>query len=155
MGRIVVVAAPERVGEWQEAPWLRDRGRVVDVVAGGPTRQVSVANGVRRLAELDPDGGDRTVLVHDGARPLASPALVDAVAAAVEAHGAALPVLPVAETLKRVEDGRVIETVDRATLARGPDATGSAPGAAAPRVGDVPARWRARVHRRGRAARGL
>ena len=35
-----------------------------------------MANGVRRLAALDPDGGDRPVLVHDGARPLASPALV-------------------------------------------------------------------------------
>jgi 2-C-methyl-D-erythritol 4-phosphate cytidylyltransferase / 2-C-methyl-D-erythritol 2,4-cyclodiphosphate synthase len=116
VGRIVVVAAPERVAEWQEATWVRDLDAVVDVVAGGPSRQVSVANGVRRLTELDPDGGDRTVLVHDGARPLASPALVDAVTAAVETHGAALPVLPVVETLKRVEDGRVIETVDRATL---------------------------------------
>jgi 2-C-methyl-D-erythritol 4-phosphate cytidylyltransferase / 2-C-methyl-D-erythritol 2,4-cyclodiphosphate synthase len=116
VGRIVVVAAPERVAEWQEAAWVRDLDAVVDVVAGGPSRQVSVANGVRRLTELDPDGGDRTVLVHDGARPLASPALVDAVTAAVETHGAALPVLPVVETLKRVEDGRVIETVDRATL---------------------------------------
>ena len=116
VARIVVVASPDRVGEWQEAPWIRCPGADVDVVAGGPTRQVSVANGVRRLAEVDPDGGDRTVLVHDGARPLASPALVDAVAAAVAAHGAALPVLPVAETLKRIEDGRVIETVDRATL---------------------------------------
>jgi 2-C-methyl-D-erythritol 4-phosphate cytidylyltransferase/2-C-methyl-D-erythritol 2,4-cyclodiphosphate synthase len=117
VGRIVVVTTSERVGEWHDAPWLRDVDAVIDVVAGGPTRQVSVANGVRRLAGLDPEGGDRTVLVHDGARPLASRALVDAVAAAVEAHGAALPVLPVAETLKRVEDGRVIETVDRATLA--------------------------------------
>ncbi len=117
VGRIVVVTSPDRVGEWQQAPWLRAVERVVAVIAGGPTRQVSVANGVRRLAELDPDGGDRPVLVHDGARPLASPALVDAVVAAVEAHGAALPVLPVAETLKRVEDGRVVETVDRATLA--------------------------------------
>jgi 2-C-methyl-D-erythritol 4-phosphate cytidylyltransferase / 2-C-methyl-D-erythritol 2,4-cyclodiphosphate synthase len=115
--RIVVVTSPDRVGEWRDAPWLRAVDRVVAVVAGGSTRQVSVANGVRRLAELDPDGGARPVLVHDGARPLASPALVDAVAAAVEAHGAALPVLPVAETLKRVEDGRVVETVDRATLA--------------------------------------
>ena len=115
--RIVVVAALERVGEWRDAAWLRDAPCDVDVVAGGPTRQVSVANGVRRLAELDPDGGDRTVLVHDGARPLASPTLVEAVAAAVEAHGAALPVLPVADTLKRVKDGRVVETVDRATLA--------------------------------------
>jgi 2-C-methyl-D-erythritol 4-phosphate cytidylyltransferase/2-C-methyl-D-erythritol 2,4-cyclodiphosphate synthase len=115
--RIVVVAAPERVGEWRDAAWLRGAQADVDVVAGGPTRQVSVATGVRRLAELDPGGADRTVLVHDGARPLASPALVEAVAAAVEAHGAALPVLPVAETLKRVKDGRVVETVDRATLA--------------------------------------
>ena len=89
---------------------------IVAVVAGGPTRQVSVANGVRHLAALDPEGGDRPVLVHDGARPLASAALVEAVVAAVEAHGAALPVLPVAETLKRVEDGRVVETVDRASL---------------------------------------
>ena len=117
VARIVVVTTPERVGEWQGAPWLRDVEAVVDVIAGGPTRQVSVANGVRRLDGLDPDGGERPVLVHDGARPLASPALVDAVAAAVEAYGAALPVLPVAETLKRVEDGRVVETVDRATLA--------------------------------------
>jgi 2-C-methyl-D-erythritol 4-phosphate cytidylyltransferase / 2-C-methyl-D-erythritol 2,4-cyclodiphosphate synthase len=116
VSRIVVVAAPERVAAWREAPWARDLDAVVDVVAGGPTRQVSVANGVRHLAELDPDGGDRTVLVHDGARPLVSPALVESVAAAVEAHGAALPVLPVSETIKRVEDGRVIETVDRTTL---------------------------------------
>ena len=116
VSRIVVVAAPERVAAWREAPWARDLDAVVDVVAGGPTRQVSVANGVRHLAELDPDGGDRTMLVHDGARPLVSPALVESVAAAVEAHGAALPVLPVTETIKRVEDGRVIETVDRTTL---------------------------------------
>ena len=46
-----------------------------------------------------------------------SPALVTAVAEAVAAHGAAIPVQPVAETLKRVHDGRVVETVDRSTLA--------------------------------------
>ena len=114
-----------------------------------------MANGVRRLAELDPDGGARPVLVHDGARPLASPALVDAVVAAVEAHGAALPVLPVAETLKRVEDGRVVETVDRATLAAAQTPQGARRELLLRRVGRVPARGRARVHRRGRAARGL
>jgi len=111
--RLILVAAPERVGEWQAAPWLPDG---VEVVAGGQTRQVSVANGVRRLHTLDAAGGDRPVLVHDGARPLASPALVGAVAEAVRAHGAAIPVLPVAETIKRVEEGIVLETVDRSAL---------------------------------------
>jgi 2-C-methyl-D-erythritol 4-phosphate cytidylyltransferase/2-C-methyl-D-erythritol 2,4-cyclodiphosphate synthase len=56
------------------------------------------------------------VLVHDGARPLAASGLVTAVAAAVVAHGAAIPVIPVAETLKRVGEGMVLETVDRSML---------------------------------------
>jgi len=76
-----------------------------------------VAAGVRWLDAADPAGRDRPVLVHDGARPLVTPALVGAVAAAVSRHGAAIPVVPVAETLKRVEDGRVAGTVDRAGLA--------------------------------------
>ena len=113
--RLIVVTAPERVAEWRAAPWLP--AAVTEVVAGGATRQQSVAAGVRRLDALDPAGRDRPVLVHDGARPLVSPALVAAVAAAVERHGAALPVLPVAETLKRVGDGLVLGTVDRSTLA--------------------------------------
>ena len=113
--RLVLVTAPERVAAWRDAPWLP--GSVTAVVPGGATRQASVAAGVRWLASVDPDGGDRPVLVHDGARPLVSPALVAAVVAAVERDGAALPVLPVAETLKRVADGRIVETVDRAALA--------------------------------------
>lgn len=121
--RIVVVAAPERVAWLRDAPWLP--ARVVAIVVGGARRQESVAAGVRALAALDASGGplarddgdERPVLVHDGARPLVTPALVDAVARAVRSGGAALPVLPVAETLKRVADGRVHETVDRAMLA--------------------------------------
>jgi 2-C-methyl-D-erythritol 4-phosphate cytidylyltransferase/2-C-methyl-D-erythritol 2,4-cyclodiphosphate synthase len=113
--RLVLVAARERVVGWRAAPWLP--AGVTAVVEGGATRQASVAAGVRRLAQLDPRGGDRPVLVHDGARPLASTALIEAVIEAVASHGAAVPVLPVAETLKRVDDGRVIETVDRSMLA--------------------------------------
>jgi 2-C-methyl-D-erythritol 2,4-cyclodiphosphate synthase len=54
---------------------------------------------------VTPSHADRVVLVHDGARPLVTPALVDAVARAAEEHGAAIPVLPVAETVKRVVEG--------------------------------------------------
>lgn len=111
--RIVVVTAAGRVAELASAGWLPRS--VVAVVAGGDRRQESVAAGVRAL----PAGGteDGVILVHDGARPLATPGLVARVAAAAAAGGAAIPVLPVAETLKRVEEGRIVATVDRAPLA--------------------------------------
>jgi len=113
--RLILVTAPERVEAVTADPLT---GGMADaVVAGGATRQQSVAAGVRFLDSVDPDGFGRPVLVHDGARPLATPALVAAVAEAAAVHGAALPVLPVAETLKRVGDGLVQETVDRSTLA--------------------------------------
>lgn len=112
--RVIVVVAPGRVDEVASADWLPAG---TEVVAGGATRQVSVAAGVRHLQRTDPAGGDRPVLVHDGARPLVSVALVDAIAEAVERHGAAIPVLSVSETLKRIDGDRVVETVDRSTLA--------------------------------------
>jgi 2-C-methyl-D-erythritol 4-phosphate cytidylyltransferase / 2-C-methyl-D-erythritol 2,4-cyclodiphosphate synthase len=115
LGRLVLVTTPGRVAEVAAADWLPPR--VDAVVAGGATRQASVAAGVRRVEALDPGHPDRPVLVHDGARPLVSPALLAAVAEAVAEHGSAIPVLPVAETLKRVGEGLVLETVDRATLA--------------------------------------
>ncbi len=115
VGRLVLVAAPDRVDALASASWLP--AAVDAVVAGGATRQVSVAAGVRHLDDVDPTGGDRPVLIHDGARPLVSTALVEAVAATVIRHGAAIPVVPVTETLKRVGDGMVHETVDRSVLA--------------------------------------
>ncbi len=138
--RIVVVVAPGRAEDWRSR--LTDVPRVVAVVAGGARRQESVAVGLAELDGLDgvvragradvrrgggrARGGptpqpsppvDRVVLVHDGARPLVSPALIERVARAAAEHGAAIPVLPVAETLKRLEGDRIVETVDRATLA--------------------------------------
>jgi 2-C-methyl-D-erythritol 4-phosphate cytidylyltransferase / 2-C-methyl-D-erythritol 2,4-cyclodiphosphate synthase len=116
--RILLVTAPDRVEALRAAPWLPDS--VVAVVPGGDRRQASVALGLEALDRLDPDGAAdpaRVVLVHDGARPLVTPALVAAVAAAAARHGAAIPVLPVAETLKQVRDGVVTGTVDRSTLA--------------------------------------
>jgi 2-C-methyl-D-erythritol 4-phosphate cytidylyltransferase / 2-C-methyl-D-erythritol 2,4-cyclodiphosphate synthase len=121
--RIVVVTAKERIADVRTASWLSTR--VVAVAEGGARRHESVAAGLRALDELDRQGdSDRRgttdegiVLVHDGARPLPSPGLVAAVFAAAVGYGAAIPVLPVAETVKRVEDGRVVATVDRSSLA--------------------------------------
>ena len=121
--RIVLVVPAEHVAGDAAAAWLPDS--VVAVVAGGPRRQDSVAAGIRWLDDHDgrldqgasDDRRDRVILVHDGARPLVTAALVDGVAAAAGEHGAAIPVLAVAETLKRVVDGRIVETVERASLA--------------------------------------
>jgi 2-C-methyl-D-erythritol 4-phosphate cytidylyltransferase/2-C-methyl-D-erythritol 2,4-cyclodiphosphate synthase len=77
-----------------------------DVVAGGARRGASVLAGVRASSSA-------VVLVHDGARPLVTAALVDAVASAARRHGAAIPVLPVAETLKRLVGDWIGGTVDR------------------------------------------
>src|SRR5262249_59516163 len=69
-----------------------------------------------RLALDATPHGARVILVHDAVRPFITRALVDAVLAAARADGAAICALPVAETVKRVRDGVVEATVDRAGL---------------------------------------
>jgi 2-C-methyl-D-erythritol 4-phosphate cytidylyltransferase len=90
-----------------EAKWTGAPG--VLVAAGGATRSDSVRAGL----VLVPDDVE-IVIVHDAARPLASRALFELVVQAV-ADGAdgAVPALPVSDTVKRVHDGRVVETVPR------------------------------------------
>lgn len=85
----------------------------VDVVAGGETRQRSVAQALAAAPSTYP-----IVLVHDAARAFAPPELIERVAAAVrDGHDAVIPVLPVVDTVKRVDDaGHVVETVHRADL---------------------------------------
>jgi 2-C-methyl-D-erythritol 4-phosphate cytidylyltransferase/2-C-methyl-D-erythritol 2,4-cyclodiphosphate synthase len=111
--RIVVITSAERRAEVAAAGWLP--ASVVDVVAGGERRQESVYAG---FAAFDRHGADETgvVLIHDAARPLVERSLVAAVAGAVADHGAAIPVVPVAETLKRIDGGLVGTTVDRTGL---------------------------------------
>jgi 2-C-methyl-D-erythritol 4-phosphate cytidylyltransferase len=84
----------------------------VRVATGGATRSASVRSGLQCVPE-DAD----VVVVHDAARPLATPALFARVVAAVRAGAdAAVPGLPVTDTVKRVRDERVIETVPRDDL---------------------------------------
>ncbi len=82
-------------------------------VFGGATRQASVLAGLQALQPAKPE----IVLVHDAARPFASAALVARAVDAGMQCGAAIPVLPVTDTVKRVDDsGRVVETLERAAL---------------------------------------
>ena len=88
--------------------------KIVDIVRGGERRQDSVWQGFRLLAGAAPE----VVLVHDGARPLVGADLVTRVVAAARAAGAAVPVLPVEDTIKEVGEGRIAATVDRTRLFR-------------------------------------
>ncbi|BFM26121.1 2-C-methyl-D-erythritol 4-phosphate cytidylyltransferase [Microbacterium sp. che218] len=91
-----------------------DRGELVTVVTGGATRQQSVAAGLAALwGDVD------TVLVHDAARALTPAAVFERVVAALDDGAVAvIPVLPVVDTIKRVDGaGRVVAAVDRSELA--------------------------------------
>ncbi|ALJ37297.1 bifunctional 2-C-methyl-D-erythritol 4-phosphate cytidylyltransferase/2-C-methyl-D-erythritol 2,4-cyclodiphosphate synthase [Azospirillum brasilense] len=83
-------------------------------VAGGASRQDSVRNGLEALADSAPG----LVLIHDAARPLIDSDTINAVIAALDTHPAALAAVPVADTLKRGDDGLVAGTVDRSGLWR-------------------------------------
>ena len=86
----------------------------VRLVEGGASRDASVLAGLQALEGT----GAQRVLIHDGARPLVSPALIDRLVAALEAHDGAAPALPVTDALWRGAAGLVSGTVDRAGLYR-------------------------------------
>jgi 2-C-methyl-D-erythritol 4-phosphate cytidylyltransferase len=110
---VVVAAPPDHVAEVTAA---LAAFAPVTVVPGGEDRTASVHCALQAGLQHVPDV--RTVLVHDVARPLTPAALVRAVADAVDAgHGAVVPVLPVTDTVKRVDaDGVILSTPDRAHL---------------------------------------
>ncbi|MGX7825617.1 2-C-methyl-D-erythritol 4-phosphate cytidylyltransferase [Actinokineospora sp. 24-640] len=111
--RHVVVAAP---ADQVDAAAAALAGLPVDVVAGGADRTASVGLALRHAVATFPDL--RIVLVHDAARAFTPPEVVARVVDAVAAGApAVVPVLPMADTVKRVDlDGIVLDTPDRAAL---------------------------------------
>lgn len=108
LAALVIVASEQRHTELRQfAPPNID----VRCVVGGDRRQDSVAAGLAAA----PDAA--WYLVHDGARPLVTQQLAARVLAGARSHGAAVPAIPVSDTLKQIdEDGRVTATVDRASI---------------------------------------
>ncbi len=109
-GTRVVIGADDRA--------LYDRALagldLLDPVAGGASRQDSVRRGLESLEPLAPE----KVLVHDAARPAVDAGVIDRVLDALDHAPGAIPALPVADSLKRVEDGRVAAAVPREGLWR-------------------------------------
>jgi 2-C-methyl-D-erythritol 4-phosphate cytidylyltransferase len=110
----IVVAAPP---DWEEPVILLAEelgcGKVVESVTGGATRAASVR---AALAEVSEDAA--VVLVHDAARPIVPEEVIERLLTALnEGWDGAIPVLPLPDTVKRVEGDQVVETVDREGLA--------------------------------------
>ncbi|TVP99588.1 MAG: bifunctional 2-C-methyl-D-erythritol 4-phosphate cytidylyltransferase/2-C-methyl-D-erythritol 2,4-cyclodiphosphate synthase [Roseinatronobacter sp.] len=107
--RLVVVVHPD---DLDKADTLRAPD--VAIVLGGDTRTASVRAALEALEGDAP----QHVLIHDGARPLVSPAVIGDVCAALDHAVAAAPALPVVDALWRGENGQVAAAVSRADLFR-------------------------------------
>jgi len=112
MALVAVVVPPDGIQRFTDAlpPDTNDR---VQIVAGGEERTDSVVAGITVLTAAQiPE--DTPVLVHDAARPAASAELMVRVVTAVRAGTGVVPLVPVTDSLKTVDDsGRVLATVDR------------------------------------------
>ncbi len=98
---------------YREATDTLSRDRLLIPVYGGATRQASVRAGLEALEARKPD----IVLIHDAARPFASQELLSRAIMAAQKSGAAIPALPVTDTVKSVDAlGYVDKTLDRASL---------------------------------------
>ena len=87
--------------------------RLLPAVPGGATRQASVRAGLEALRAAEPD----LVLIHDAARPFLSSDLISRAIAAATEHGAAVPAIPVTDTVKVVDARNMVsETLDRSRL---------------------------------------
>lgn len=106
---IVIVTRPDLILPIRDLCTRFDK--VQAVVAGGASRQESVALGMNALS-----GKVKLVAVQDGARPLITDAVIDRTVRAAHTYSAAAPAIPVKDTIKVVKGGVVVETPDRAAL---------------------------------------
>lgn len=108
---IIVVAREDLVVEVGRLCREFNLDKVRKVIVGGQERIHSVQAGLR---EVDPEAD--LIAIHDGARPLVPQEIIRDTVARAALTGAAAPAIPLTDTIKRVEDGLVAETVDRAAL---------------------------------------
>ena len=106
---IVIVTRPDLIRPISALCAQMDKVRMV--VAGGKSRQESVALGLNALPK-----GVELAAIHDGARPLITDAVIDRTVRAANSYGAAAPAVPVKDTIKVVRGGLVTQTPDRASL---------------------------------------
>ncbi len=112
VNEIIVVGRVEQLATYQSLCAREIFTKVSAVIPGGERRQDSVRQGLERL-----QAGTDFIAVHDAARPLVRPDLIERIFQIAQEHGGAASAAPVADTLQRADDGYVVtERVERAHL---------------------------------------
>jgi len=111
---IVLVTNNERLADTRALCEEEQWDKVAAIVAGGTRRQDSVHNGLDALAEIN--SSCRWVMIHDGARPFVTSTILEEGLRAVQQHQASIAAVPVKDTIKQVQDGKISATPDRSQL---------------------------------------
>ncbi len=111
---IVLVINAERLEDTNNLCQHESWQKIAAIVSGGARRQDSVRIGLDTLASAAPSC--RWVMIHDGARPLVSPTMLEAGLTTAQEHQAAIAAVPVKDTIKQVEQGYITATLDRSQL---------------------------------------
>ena len=109
----VVLVVPRDSIDWVKEEIVAEFGykKIHGIVYGGETRQQSVHSGLKALKRKT-----KHVVIHDAVRPLVSEALVRRVIDAAQKTGAAITAVPARDTVKKVESGQIVGTLDRRLL---------------------------------------
>ena len=111
---IVLVLNTERIPAASVLCQQEDWSKIAGIAAGGLRRQDSVRIGLDTLAQVDP--ACRWVMIHDGARPLVTPNMLEVGLEAARLYSAAIAGVPVKDTIKQVHQQLVHTTLDRSQL---------------------------------------
>ncbi|MCB1024232.1 MAG: 2-C-methyl-D-erythritol 4-phosphate cytidylyltransferase [Acidobacteria bacterium] len=114
INEIVLVLSPDEINNFTERLGQFSFTKLARIVAGGKTRAESVLNG---LNTVDSENAG-IIAVHDGARPLVTALEISETLQAARQTGAACLVAKVTDTIKRIEGGRIICTLDRDNLVK-------------------------------------
>ena len=114
INNIVLVLNSERIDDTirlcQQEGWRK----ITSIVEGGNRRQDSIRSGLDSLTKLAPT--TQWVMIHDGARPLVTPDILEAGLKTAQECNAAIAAVPVKDTIKQVEQGWISSTLDRSQL---------------------------------------
>jgi 2-C-methyl-D-erythritol 4-phosphate cytidylyltransferase len=106
--KIVVVLNREKIHEGKLI--FKDFDKVIEIVEGGEERKYSVLNGLLSLKKI---GNIDKVLIHDGARPNIKIELIEKIVSEIEEEACVIPVVPVIESLKYIQNKNFIKTLER------------------------------------------
>jgi 2-C-methyl-D-erythritol 4-phosphate cytidylyltransferase len=114
---VLLITRPEREPAFRQLAKENGWTKLRDILPGGAARHLSVWNGLQAMASRTKGGADSFVAVHDAARPLVTPELIERCLRLARETGAACCAAPVSDTLKRASpDGRITGSVDRTDL---------------------------------------